>query len=116
MSATVSRRTVSVWALMSRPSLPRAGAGVQPSHDAVEELISALALGQEGQVHPAAAGVEDGHPVRVRPEARARFRDVVGDEQVDPLALELGGGPIERTRLCREPDEHRWRNDRWIGD
>ena len=39
------------------------------------------------------------------PNPEPGLGDVVGDEQVDALAAELVGGPVERAGLGREPDE-----------
>ena len=41
------------------------------------------------------------------PKPEPGLGDVVGDEQVDALAAELVGGPLERPGLGREPDEDR---------
>src|SRR6478752_3432623 len=99
MSATVSRRGSSLWALMSRSSLPRAVTGVQPGDDPVQEAIGDLALAQQRQVVARAIGLEDADPVRVRPEPGAGLGDIVGHEQVDALAPELVRGAIQRTGL-----------------
>ena len=74
--------------------------------DPVEEAIGDLALGEQRQVVADAVGVEDRDPVGVGPEARSGLGDVVGHEQVDALAAQLVGGPVERPGLGREPDEH----------
>ena len=69
-------------------------------------------LGQHRQLVLGAVGGQDRHPVRVRPEAGARLRDVVGDEEVDALAAQLLGGALERAGLGREADEDRPRRAR----
>ena len=73
----------------------------------VEEPVGDLALGEQRQVLARAVGREDRDPVRVGPEAGARFGHVVGHEQVDALAAELVGCPLERARLGREAHDDR---------
>src|SRR3954451_1197759 len=101
MSRTDRRRTCSVWALMRSPyvsgpvcALPRAF--VQQPHDAVQQAVRDLALGQQRQVVAGAIRPEDHDPVRVGPEARARLADVVGHEQIGAFAAELLRGAVER--------------------
>ena len=66
-------------------------------------------LGSMRQVLPIAIGREDADPVRVGPEPRARFGDVVRDQQVDALAPQLVGRSLEGSGLRGEPDEDRSR-------
>ena len=112
MSATVRRRMVSGWALMSASSLRGGVAGVQRGGDPVEDGVGDLALGLQGQVVARPVGGEDADPVGVGAEAGAGLGDVVGHEQVDALASELVRGAVERAGLGREADEDRGGRDR----
>ena len=118
MSPTVRRRTVSELVARAHAGSPASSRPVcaAPSRASsargatpVEDLVGDRALREQRQARRAPVGGEDHDAVRVRPEAGARLGDVVGDEQVDALAAELVGGPIERARLGGEPDEDRSR-------
>ena len=106
---------VSVVALMLAPA---AGSMVAPVCAAASRSSSATAtrsssasatarLLWQRQVRPRSVGGQDRHAVGVGPEARAGLGHVVRDEQVDALAPELVGGPLERARLGGEPDQDR---------
>ena len=114
MSPTVRRRTVSergahAWVSCGmRLSLRGPVAGVQrrgrPGRGS-RRRPRAWRAAAGRSARPSAD--EDRDVVRVGPEARARLGHVVRDEEVDALAAELVGGPIERAGLGGEPDEDR---------
>src|SRR5664280_2102678 len=90
-------------------SLHGAVPGVQPGSNAVEEPIRDLAFRQQRPGLGRCVRSEQGDSIGVGPEARAGFGHVVGDEQVDTLALELLDRPLERAGLGGEADQDRGR-------
>ncbi len=117
MSTTVRRRGVSVVALMLAPARARwwlqsarrrrARPARRRPDRAARSATARLRLQRQVVARP--VGGEDRDAVRLGAEARARLGHVVGDEQVDALAAELVGRPVERAGLGREPDEDRAR-------
>ena len=57
--------------------------------DAVEEALRDRRLAQQREVLLRPVAGQDGDPIGVRPEPAARFRDVVGADQVQPFGHQL---------------------------
>src|SRR6266516_4231593 len=76
--------------------------------DLVQDGVGHVALRQERQVDLEAVAAEDGHLVLLGGEAAARQRDVVGDDQIEPLALELAARVLDQVLALRgeaDPDK-----------
>ena len=73
--------------------------------DQVEQSVPDLGLGHQRPGLGVAARRDDGHPIGVCAKAGAGLGDVVGDQQVHPLAGGLGRCPLKRPGLGREAHE-----------
>src|SRR5690606_2752910 len=60
--------------------------------DTVDDDLGDALFGGEVDVHALAASVEEDHAVGFGAETSIAGRDVVGHDQVQSLALQLGGG------------------------